>query len=340
MKRMKRLICSGLLIALVAAPMAVAIELAETPGEVGYEEEAYVVGLSYLDYMFAAAVAGSEQDLLAGAVAEAQWNQRIEEYGLEFAATDFFESYGTPEQIAVAIANYAITVGVTELGGEKIQYRIVASSKNLRAGPDRNHERVGSLAHGTVVTFLDRDDQGWLRVTDGELTGWVTAIHLAPFDGSTAPVWVEPAPSSSGGAAVTPSKEGNIVATMVEPPASHTQDDLFWLALTIQLEAGSDGCCDEHQMLVGNVVLNRVAHAQFPNSIHGVVHQRGQYPWAAQGIRVPISDRAWNNAQRLLNGERLAPPNVVFQAQFRQGNGTFREIHCSFLGTTTFFGYI
>ena len=131
------------------------------------------------------------------------------------------------------------------------------------------------------------------------------------------------------------------MATEVVPVDDPTQDDRFWLALAIQMEAGSDWICDEHQLWVGNVVLNRRDHpTRFRDTIQGVANQPGQYPWAARGVRGPISDRAWANADRLLAGERFMPPNVVYQAQFRQGVGTWDTMHCPILNTTHFFGYV
>jgi len=321
------------------------------------EEEAIVIDTTYLEAMFAAAAVGTEEALVAGAAAETRWNSKIEAEGLDLAPTAFFEGEDdTPEEIAIAIANYLIAAEITELNDAPVQYLIVASSKNLREGPDREYERVGSIANGTIVTTVGRAVDGWVLVTNGEYTGWASTIHLAPFDGTMAPAWMAPVPEPGeeatvitpgevGGAVAAPegvpvSSGGSGVSGDVAPaPANPTQDDLFWLALTIQHEAGSNWLSDEHQLLVGNVVLNRVAHPQFPNTIHGVVHQPGQYPWAGRAP-IAISDRAWANAQRLLNGERPAPANVVFQAQFPQGNGTFRTIHCSVLNTTTYFGYL
>jgi len=304
-----------------------------------YEAEAatYEVQLdtTHLEAMLIAARDGSAEALVAGAMAEAAWNQQIASEGLAATETAFFyhNEDQTANALVVAIADYLVALGITEIAGEPVQFRIVASSLNARSGPDRESARLGSFANGTIVSAISSNDNGWREVTDGELSGWCSAIHLAPFDGTPAPVWME-SPSSNP-------KNNNAIATEVVPPMDHTQDDLFWLALTIQLEAGSEWLCDEHQLLVGNVVLNRVAHSAFPpTTIHGIVHQAGQYPWAARGVRVPISDRAMANAQRLLNGERFAPPNVVFQAQFRQGDGTFATFHCPILNTTHFFGYI
>ncbi len=68
-----------------------------------------------------------------------------------------------------------------------------------------------------------------------------------------------------------------------EPPAGvdpSGYDDLYLLAAIIQLEAGHnyDGC-----LAVANVILNRVNSGSYPNSIHGVIYQSGQFPGTGAG---------------------------------------------------------
>ena len=323
MTRIRRLICFGLLLALLAGPLAFAAPSAEMPAEA--EENNIIIEDAHLATMLAAARDGSPEALAEGAQAELARNQE------EALATSFFEISEAPLEVAVAVANYLITTGVIEVDGEPVQLRIVASSKNLRAGPDREHERVGSLPHGTIVTFLGRSENGWMKVTDGEIAGWAPGIHLAPFDGTLPPRWTDDVPT--GVAPPIPNA----------PPLENNHDDLFWLAVTIQLEAGSEWLSDEHQLMVGNVVLNRVNHPRFPNTIFDVIHQPGQYCWVMRGVNVEsviISERAWRNAQLLMDGYRVAPPNVVFQAEFTQGDGTFAYFRCDVLNNTTYFGYL
>ena len=49
------------------------------------------------------------------------------------------------------------------------------------------------------------------------------------------------------------------------------------------------------------------------------------------------TEQAYKNAQRLLNGERFCPENVVFQANFKQGSGVYKAISTSY--STTYFSY-
>ena len=54
--------------------------------------------------------------------------------------------------------------------------------------------------------------------------------------------------------------------------ASYNEDDLYWLARIISAE--SQGEPLKGQIAVGNVVLNRVRHKSYPNTIYGVIFDR------------------------------------------------------------------
>lgn len=56
------------------------------------------------------------------------------------------------------------------------------------------------------------------------------------------------------------------------PPADYDADTLYWLSRIISSEARGE--CLEGQIAVGNVVYNRVASAEFPNTVWGVIFDR------------------------------------------------------------------
>ena len=62
---------------------------------------------------------------------------------------------------------------------------------------------------------------------------------------------------------------------------SASSDDMTLLAAIIQCEAGSE--CYEGKVAVGAVVLNRVRSSRWPNSISGVIYQRGQFSPVSNG---------------------------------------------------------
>lgn len=112
--------------------------------------------------------------------------------------------------------------------------------------------------------------------------------------------------------------------------SSYTEDDLFYLAAAVCREAG--GSSEEIQLLVANVVINRVNSSRYPNTIYGVLTQRMQYGtmWK-YGISFPkwanqkVKNQCYSVARRILEGERVCPANVVFQAEFKQGSGVYKK---------------
>ena len=122
------------------------------------------------------------------------------------------------------------------------------------------------------------------------------------------------------------------------PQIQYSDSDLMLLAKVIYAEAGSEFLSDEWKMCVGEVVLNRVASPEFPNTIYDVVYQQGQYQGARSGYIASLtpSERCIDIAKRLLNGERIMEPSVVFQANFKQGSGVYKALYDSNLGWTYF----
>ena len=98
-------------------------------------------------------------------------------------------------------------------------------------------------------------------------------------------------------------------------------DDLYLLARLIASEAGSDWLTDEYRMCTGEVVLNRVDSPEFPDSIHDVVYQKGQYSVvnSTRFASLKPPEVCVDAALRLLLGERHMVPGVVFQADYIQG---------------------
>lgn len=118
-----------------------------------------------------------------------------------------------------------------------------------------------------------------------------------------------------------------------------TFEDLYLTAKIIYVEAGSAWIPEEWKLSVGEVVLNRVASSEFPNTVSEVVYQSGQYYGSGSGYFAAINPDAQcaQLALRLLEGERvLGDPSVVFQSNFRQGSGVFVSYYDEALGWTYF----
>lgn len=119
---------------------------------------------------------------------------------------------------------------------------------------------------------------------------------------------------------------------------TYSNEDLMLLAKLIYEEAGSNWLTDEHQQLVGNVVLNRVKSSKFPNTIKEVIYQSGQYSTAYKLNNTVPDERTIENAKLLLEGLRVCPDDILYQANFPQGTYTYKVINDSILGKTYFCG--
>lgn len=120
-----------------------------------------------------------------------------------------------------------------------------------------------------------------------------------------------------------------------ETERSYSDDDVWYLSRVIQAESGY--CQREMMEGVGSVVLNRVADERFPDSIREVIEQPGQYStlsWLSS--QVPTEEVMDVTIDLLENGSKF-PPEVVWQANFPQGSGTYQTLSTSY--STMYFCY-
>ena len=131
-------------------------------------------------------------------------------------------------------------------------------------------------------------------------------------------------------------------STLPEPTETEPQVDqeaLELLACVIYQEAGGDACCDDCRRRVADVVLNRVEHEGFPDTIYEVLTQQsqyGRYHWtgvvwperSGSETEAAAVARAYRIAEEVLRGQHseLYGEGYIWQAEFRQG----RDIvyHC------------
>ena len=118
-------------------------------------------------------------------------------------------------------------------------------------------------------------------------------------------------------------------------------EDLYLLAKIIVWECGPNWE-DQGVMAIGEVVLNRVASPEFPNTIRAVLYQKEpmQYEpvWTEGWEDYVPPERYVRLAMRLLEGERvLNDPSIVFQALFPQGSGIAFTYHDDDLNNDTYF---
>ncbi len=185
----------------------------------------------------------------------------------------------------------------------------------------------------------------------GPVSAFVTALALcaslcspckADFDPFTdyGELMIEAAASGDGDAgraAETARNEKIDFLGLDEEKISY--DDLALLAKVIHTEAGSAWLSMEWKMAVGEVLLNRVASPEFPDTLAECAFQPGQYTAADEGwfeVLLPFHDCV-EAAFRLLSGERVMnDPSVVFQSGGKQGSGVALELKDDIYGSVYF----
>jgi N-acetylmuramoyl-L-alanine amidase len=89
--------------------------------------------------------------------------------------------------------------------------KVTATSLNVRKGPGIQHNVVGSLKNGTIVT-IQKQDGKWSSITYGAIAGWVSSAYLLEQT-SQAPVTQKPAPTGQGNSNNKNGKWGTVTAT-------------------------------------------------------------------------------------------------------------------------------
>ena len=118
--------------------------------------------------------------------------------------------------------------------------------------------------------------------------------------------------------------------TETVPEPTYTAEELDMLALVIYQEAGADYCSDDTRLMVGTVVMNRIADPRFPDTMHEVVTEKRAYGllhwtgavWptrASHHTEAHAVERAYTIAERILQGERALPEDVIFQSEYIMG---------------------
>lgn len=93
---------------------------------------------------------------------------------------------------------------------------------------------------------------------------------------------------------------------------SINKNDLDLLEKIVMAEAGTEPY--EGKIAVVNVIMNRVAHKSFPNTIRGVILQKGQFTPAGNGVvwKMKPSKSVKKAVQEALDGRRVVGKDVLY----------------------------
>ncbi len=85
------------------------------------------------------------------------------------------------------------------------------------------------------------------------------------------------------------------------PSSGYTSSDLYLMAKAIYAEGRGESYTG--QVAIGAVIMNRVKSPSFPNSISGVIYQKGAFTAVTDGqINLEPNQTAYNAARDAMNG--------------------------------------
>ena len=121
----------------------------------------------------------------------------------------------------------------------------------------------------------------------------------------------------------TPSIPSQPTTPEIDYAASASDLELF--AALIECEAGSTDY--EGMLAVASVVVNRMKHKNFPNTLRGVIYQSGQFPPAHNGsvdkkLKRGVKESCLQAAQDALNGKNNVGSCLSFRAASTGHAGT------------------
>ncbi len=147
---------------------------------------------------------------------------------------------------------------------------------------------------GSVVTQIQQKLSAW-----GYYDGAIDGVYGSRTEAAVTYFQQKNGLTVDGKAgAQTLSAMGISTAGLVE---SSTAGDVALLARLISAEARGESY--EGQVAVGAVVMNRIAHPSFPNTLAGVIYQKGAFSCLDDGqFDQPVASSAYQAARDAMNG--------------------------------------
>lgn len=245
------------------------------------------------------------------------------------------------------VRNDYCMVGKEALDYAKANCPTVATvnTDGLRIREDQSQEAsvVGSVSTGdklTVDTTVETTE-GWVAVSYKDATRFVSAEYVSVELKTETGITIEEEQAAIAAAKAKEEEEARERVAKQSSSNSSSQttettttqgeavsaevDEVTLLAAIIQCEAG--GSTYEGQVAVGAVVLNRVKSGSYPDTISGVIYQRGQFGPASSGklarrLANGVSSTAYAAAEEALSG-----------VDNTGGCLSFNDISCGHAGT-------
>ena len=219
----------------------------------------------------------------------------------------------------------------------------------VRVAPSDDAEIAGKLRRGDMARVESLTNDGWYQITSGNLSGYIKAdvsltgtacrdfanavgynggvgitvdeenAQIAAFQAAAE----EAARQEAAKAKAAASSSSSVTSTQKESYGAST-DEVTLLAAIVEKEAGGSGY--QGMLAVASVVMNRVRSSSYPDSIAGVIDQKGQFTGGIAGLSRIISrgpsSAAIRAAEAALAGEDIVGGKVSFRSTSTGYSGT------------------
>ena len=188
-----------------------------------------------------------------------------------------------------------------------------AASLMVRSTPSKSGKALGVVKKGQSVSITGTQN-GWYKISWKGGAGYISGRYISAAAAASANTSAPASSASTASAASSSAKTGTRY--------SASSDEVAKLAAMIQCEAGGES--REGKIAVGAVILNRVASSKYPNTIEGVISQKGQFSPYRSGRYASVLSKGANAAcveaaKAALNGENPVGSCVSFRAGTGKG---------------------
>lgn len=108
------------------------------------------------------------------------------------------------------------------------------------------------------------------------------------------------------------------------PDIQLTQEEKTLLAKLLWLECRGE--CYEGQQAVAEVILNRLAADNFPDTLKSIIYAEGQFPSIVDMHEAGATQTQYEAIEAALNGPYILPIDVVFYAKFKVNDNFWGQI--------------
>ena len=221
------------------------------------------------------------------------------------------------EALAYAKANCP-TIATTTTDGLRMRQNMSTDSKIIK----RLEEGDKLVVDTKAVT-----EEGWVAVKHNDSTYYVSAEYVTVAMQFGTGLTTAEIQEIARAEAERKAKEEQAKKEAAEKVAANNAavknvDDLTLMAAIIYCEAGAEPY--ETQLAVGAVIMNRIEHRNYPNTLYGVIYQKGQFGPARSGklARVIAQKKANASCYKAAKAALAGEDNTGGCLRFNDYNGT------------------